>query len=63
MKFWDIVWIVVIAISISSACLYSNIKWPIVLILVIGGYFIYGIRKSILLILAEIEELKSEKKK
>lgn len=62
MTFGDIVWVIIISIGISVACWYSKIEWPIVVVLVIGGYFIYGIRKSVLRLLDEIEKLKSEKK-
>ena len=62
MTFWDIVWVIIISISISVACWYSKIEWPIVVVFVIGGYFIYGIRKSVLWLLDEIEKLKSETK-
>lgn len=62
MKFWDIVWLIIITIGIGAACFYSDIKWPIVLVFVIWGYFIYGLRKSVLSLLDEIEKLKSEKK-
>ena len=62
MKFWDIVWLLIITFSIGAACLYSDIKWSIVLVFVIGGYFIYALRKSVLHLLDEIEKLKSERK-